>query len=135
MREVKESLAAYFSPVLAPDLPEAERRLKEERPDCVVVAYHFEQMQAIRLIRYVRGESELSDLPIVLVCVMNYRLGAKEEDIRTAYSAAGVNLFFNLYDETRNKGFEEAIARFRAAVLDVARQARRPARGFRPRSA
>jgi hypothetical protein len=83
-------------------------------------------MQAIRLIRYIRGEPDLARLPIVLVCVLNYHLGAKEDDLRQAYGDAGVDAFFNLYDEARNKGFEEAIARFRTAVLGVARQGQRP---------
>jgi CheY-like chemotaxis protein len=126
MRDVKETLATYFSPLLARDLPEAERRLKEEHPVCVVVAYHFDHMQAIRLIRYVRGEPEFADLPIVLVCVLDYHLGAKEDEIRRAYSEVGVNAFFNLYDEIRNAGYEAAIDRFRTTVIDAARACGRP---------
>ena len=83
-------------------------------------------MQAIRLIRYVRGEPQFADLPIVLVCVQNYHLGTKEDDIRRAYSDAGVNAFFNLYDETKKNGYEVAIARFRAIVVNAVRPNRRP---------
>jgi CheY-like chemotaxis protein len=124
MRDVRESLAADFAIISARDLPEAERRLKEDHPDCVVVAYHFDQMQAIRLIRFIRGEPDLARLPIVLVCVLNYHLGAKEDELSRAYGDAGVNAFFNLYDEVRKHGYEAALARFRASVLDAARLSR-----------
>jgi hypothetical protein len=72
------------------------------------------------------GAGQFADLPIVLVCVQNYHLGTKEDDIRRAYGDAGVNAFFNLYDETKKNGHEVAIARFRAIVVDAARPNRRP---------
>ena len=124
MRDVRDALIADFAMISAKDLAEAERRLKEDRPDCVVVAYHFDQMQAIRLIRYVREEPDLARLPIMLVCVLNYHLGAKEDELSRAYGDAGVNAFFNLYDEVRKHGYEAALARFRASVLDAARLSR-----------
>jgi CheY-like chemotaxis protein len=124
MRGVRDALIADFAMISAKDLAEAERRLKEDRPDCVVVAYHFDQMQAIRLIRYVREEPDLARLPIMLVCVLNYHLGAMEDDLRQAYGDAGVDAFFNLYDEIRKRGHEAALADFRASVVNVARLSR-----------
>ncbi|HEX6266641.1 MAG TPA: response regulator, partial [Burkholderiales bacterium] len=67
MRDVQETLAADFSTTSAESLPDAQRRLDEEPPDCVVVAYHFDEMQSFHLIRHIREHPRCADVPIILV--------------------------------------------------------------------
>ena len=121
MADVKDALSPDFTTLFAHDLREAERRLAEDHPDCVVVAYHFDYMQAIRLVRYVREQSRFSDLPIFLVCVLDYDFGTKQENVSRAYKEAGVDMFINLRDEMRKEGTAIALARFRASVLEKVR--------------
>lgn len=122
MRDVQEALAADFATVSAEDTSEAQRQLEEEAPpDCVVIAYHFDQLQAVRLIRYIRGQAKFADLPIILVCVVRYNFGAQEDIIRGAYKDLGVNEYFNLYEQIQKQGAKAALDQLRATVLAATR--------------
>lgn len=58
MRSVREAWAVDSVIVSVENLNEAQQRLHDERLDCVVVAYHFDEVQAIRLISYLRDSPE-----------------------------------------------------------------------------
>lgn len=121
MRHVQETLAGEFLTISAQTLEEAQRQLEEFKPDCVVLAYHFDKMEAFRFIRDVREHPQFAEIPIILVCVLNYNLGTREEELRRAYEDVGIDAFFNLYEEMQQHGAEAALARFRLAVRAAAR--------------
>lgn len=66
MRHVRKTLASDYVTISAEYMEGAKRLLEEERPDCVVVGYHFDQLRAFRLIRYIRADAKL-EVPIILV--------------------------------------------------------------------
>jgi PleD family two-component response regulator len=119
MRAVQQALAADTETLSAESYDHAQRLLNEERPDAVVVAYHFDEIRPVRLIRYMREDPKFAKMPILLVRVLPISLGATEEEMRGAYRALGVNDFFNLADEAQVHGEQAALDRLRDRVRAV----------------
>ena len=119
MAEVRRVLEAHFVVFPAENLPQAQRRLVDDKPDCVVVAYHFDEIRLFRLTRHIRAHRVFDHVVITLVRVVPFRLGATPAEIARAYGELGVEQFFDLHDEVRLLGAQQALERFAAAVRNV----------------
>jgi CheY-like chemotaxis protein len=117
MRDVRQVLDVHFETISAESLQEAQRRLHQERPDCVVVAYHFDEIQAFRFIRYIRDDARFDEVAIILVCVLPFKLGASEEEVCAAYQGFGVDQFLNLHEDAQQHGWAAALARLRGECV------------------
>ena len=107
------------TPLPCDTLDEAVKRLQESQPRLVVVCYAFDHMRPFRLIQYLRSDWNGPRLPIYLLQVLDWHLGATEQkQMRESYESLGVDKFINFCEDTKVDGEDVALQRFRAAVID-----------------
>jgi len=116
MRDVREALAADAETISAESFQEAQRRLEEETPQAVVVAYHFDEIQPFRFIRCLRQDARFDSVPLLLVRILPVNLGATEAEVRQAYQDLGASEFFDLYERTRRLGAQAALDELRGCL-------------------
>ena len=116
MAEVRRVLAQHLVVFSAETLAQAQARLAIDPPDCVVLAYHFDDIRPFRLIHHIRDNRALNGLPITLVRVVPFRLGATHAEISHAYHAVGVTQYFDLHEEVRRLGAQTALERLSTAI-------------------
>ena len=98
----------------------AEAALLVQKPDLVIVGYHFDSLHPYRLIQHVRGSPGTARLPILLLRALElFRDTGSEGQIREAYVALGATAFFSLYDEERRVGVAKAADAFRDLVSSL----------------
>jgi PleD family two-component response regulator len=118
IKELSSVLADEARPVGGETLDEAVRKLQELEPDLIIVCYAFDEVRPFRLLHYLRHELHRRHVPTILVRALPVPLGKTQEaEIRESYKSLGVDEFFNLQDEKLRQGTEEALRRFRDAVV------------------
>jgi PleD family two-component response regulator len=118
IKELSSVLADEARPVGGETLDEAVRKLQELEPDLIIVCYAFDEVRPFRLLHYLRHELRRRHVPTILVRALPVPLGKTQEaEIRESYKSLGVDEFFNLQDEKVRQGTEEALRRFRDAVV------------------
>jgi PleD family two-component response regulator len=122
MRPVKEALATDVETISAESFDDATRLLRDEQPDAVLVAYHFDELRPVRLIRFIRDDPQLSGVPIVLVRVLPVSLGGSDENFSSAYREVGVDEVYNYCDSVTKGGERAALDGLRKTMRAVLSQ-------------
>lgn len=85
-------------------------------PDMYVVGHHFDEMQADRLIRFLRSKPWAASTPIVVIRALPLAASSRDEEkFKESYATMGAE-YVSLFDNAQYVGRDSAVTRFKEAV-------------------
>ena len=105
LRELAPVIDGAARVLTAETYEQAMQRCMDDRPDAVLVGYHFDEVRPYRLIQELKEQACAKGIPVILVRALALASSGDESDeIRAGYRELGADDFIDFFAERKSLG-------------------------------